>query len=100
MHSSPCPPIHALLSMPPMQIEEFDYEMEEIQGGMKKKQKPPPRVAELEEVIGQYKEHVDHLEKVLRCIDNEAIQPDELEDLKNDLEMYLVRAAEAHACAP
>jgi len=73
-----------------LQIEEFDYEMEELQGNMKKKQKPPPRLAELEELIGHYKEHVDNLEKVLRCIDNETIQPDELEDLKNDLDSYLV----------
>ena len=64
--------------------------MEELQGTMKKKQKPPPRLAELEEAIGKHKEHVDNLEKVLRCIDNETIQPDELDDLKADLESYLV----------
>ncbi len=49
--------------------------MEELQNNMKKKQKPPPRVAELEELLGHFKEHVDNLEKVLRCIDNETIQP-------------------------
>ena len=47
-----------------MQVEEFEYEIEELQGNMKKKQKPPPRLAELEEIIGHYKEHVDNLEKV------------------------------------
>lgn len=74
-----------------VQIEEFDYEMEDLQSNMKKKQKPPPRLAELDELIGHYKEHVDNLEKVLRCIDNETIVPDELEDLKNDVDSYLVR---------
>lgn len=76
------------------QIEEHEYEIEELQGALKKKQKPPPRMAELEETVTQYKLHVDHLEKVLRCIDNEAIQPDELEDLKNDFESYLVCAVQ------
>lgn len=56
-------------------------------------------MAELEETVTQYKLHVDHLEKVLRCIDNEAIQPDELEDLKNDFESYLVCAVQHSAKA-
>lgn len=30
------------------------------------------------------------LPQVLRCIDNETIQPDELSDLKEDMDMYLV----------
>lgn len=90
-----CGPLTA--SSPPFpntQIEEHEYEIEELQGALKKKQKPPPRMAELEETVTQYKLHVDHLEKVLRCIDNEAIQPDELEDLKNDFESYLVCAVQ------
>jgi CCR4-NOT transcription complex subunit 3 len=64
--------------------------MEELQGGMKKKAKPPPRLTELEELVARHKEHVVRLEKVLRCIDNETIQPEELENLKGDMEMYLV----------
>ena len=28
--------------------------------------------------------------QVLRCIDNETIQPDELSDLKDDMDAYLV----------
>ena len=131
------------------QVEESEYELEELGlGGGKKNKKPPPRVAELEEVVGRHKEHMGRLEKVrlfatyvvpyrplpamsarayihtcsyahmhtqkcrtphtrahtcthtythvhthtqvLRCIDNETIHPDELEDLKADMEMYLV----------
>ncbi|KAF5836243.1 Not1 N-terminal domain, CCR4-Not complex component-domain-containing protein [Dunaliella salina] len=71
-------------------VEESEYELEELGlGGGKKNKKPPPRVAELEEIVGRHKEHMGRLEKVLRCIDNETIHPDELEDLKSDMEMYL-----------
>ncbi len=40
--------------------------MEELQTGLKKKQKPPPRLAELEDLIKGYRDHVDHLERLLR----------------------------------
>ncbi|KAG1667352.1 hypothetical protein FOA52_001412 [Chlamydomonas sp. UWO 241] len=70
-------------------IEEREFELEELQGGLKKKQKPPPRITELEEVITFFRAHVGAMEKVLRCIDNEAIAPDELEDLKGEYEMFL-----------
>eukprot|EP00983_Pelagomonas_calceolata_P032234 1011668-Pelagomonas_calceolata.AAC.3 len=76
-------------------VEESEYELEELGlGGGKKNRKPPPRVAELEEIVGRHKEHMGRLEKVLRCIDNETIHPDELEDLKSDMEMYLVGGPE------
>ncbi|KAJ9533850.1 hypothetical protein QJQ45_026948, partial [Haematococcus lacustris] len=70
-------------------VEEYEYEMEELQVNVKKKQKPPARLTELEEVVARHKDHVGRLEKVLRCIDNETIAPEELEDLKSDMESYL-----------
>ena len=65
--------------------------MEELQANVKKKQKPPARLTELEETVGRFKDHVDRLEKLLRCIDNETIQPEELDDLKAEVDTYLVR---------
>jgi hypothetical protein len=56
--------LHAACSCARAQVEEKDYEIEEIQGALKKKQKPPPRLGELEEIVAQYREHVDYLEKV------------------------------------
>ncbi|PNW84264.1 hypothetical protein CHLRE_04g227350v5 [Chlamydomonas reinhardtii] len=70
-------------------VETMEAEMEELQANVKKRQKPPARLTALEETVGRHKEHVDRLEKVLRCIDNETIQPDELSDLKEDMDMYL-----------
>lgn len=37
------------------QVEEFEYEMEELQGSLKKKSKPPPRLTELEGIVTQHK---------------------------------------------
>ena len=37
-----------------VQVEESEYELEELGlGGGKKNRKPPPRVAELEEIVGR-----------------------------------------------
>ncbi|GLC40209.1 hypothetical protein PLESTB_000675400 [Pleodorina starrii] len=70
-------------------VETMEAEMEELQVTVKKRQKPPARLTSLEETVGRHKDHIDRLEKVLRCIDNETIQPDELSDLKEDMDMYL-----------
>jgi CCR4-NOT transcription complex subunit 3 len=67
----------------------MEAEMEELSANVKKKQKPPPRLTELEEQVNRIKDQTDKLEKLLRCIDNETISPDELEDLKADVDMYL-----------
>lgn len=66
--------INAVVEAIQAKVEECEFEHEELQQGMKKKQKPPPRVQELEDLIASYKAHMDHLERLLRCIDNETIQ--------------------------
>ncbi|GFR41831.1 hypothetical protein Agub_g2606 [Astrephomene gubernaculifera] len=70
-------------------VETMEAEMEELQVTVKKRQKPPARLTALEETVGRHKDHIERLEKVLRCIDNETIQPDELGDLKEDMDCYL-----------
>ncbi|EFJ47006.1 hypothetical protein VOLCADRAFT_92540 [Volvox carteri f. nagariensis] len=71
-------------------VESMEAEMEELQVTVKKRQKPPVRLTSLEETVGRHKDHIDRLEKVLRCIDNETIQPDELSDLKEEMDLYLL----------
>lgn len=80
------------------QNEAFEYELEELSGSVKKKQKPPPRVGELEELVASYTSHVSHLEKLLRCVDNDTIAADELEDIKAEMDEALVRPLAA--CQP
>jgi hypothetical protein len=46
--------------------------------------------AQLEEVVTVHKKHVQALEKALRCLDNDALTSDDLDQLKDDLEYYLV----------
>lgn len=76
----------------------MEAEVEELQANVKKKQRPPQRLTELEDLVGRFKDHTDRLEKLLRCIDNETIQPEELEDLKGEMDMFLVRMRACHAC--
>ena len=55
------------------QLEGFDAEMETLAtGGGKKRGKPPPRIAHLEEAIGRHKTHVGRLEALMRLLDNGA----------------------------
>ena len=39
-------------------------------GGAKKRGKPPPRIAHLEESISRHKTHVGRLEAIMRLLDN------------------------------
>ncbi|KAG2485337.1 hypothetical protein HYH03_015919 [Edaphochlamys debaryana] len=70
-------------------VETMEAEMEELQVTVKKRQKPPARLTALEETVTRHKDHIERLEKVLRCIDNETIGPEELSDLKEDMDCYL-----------
>lgn len=72
------------------QVEMMEAELEDLQGNTKKNKKPPPRMQELEDSVKCLKNHIGKLEKLLRCIDNETINSDELEQLKSDFEYYLV----------
>lgn len=67
--------------------------MEELAGSVKKKQKPPARYVELEEDLVRHKDHLSRLDKVLRCLDNDSIMPEELDELKEGMEAYLVSDA-------
>ena len=57
----------------------------------KKSAKSNPRLGHLEESIQRHLQHVARLELVLRLIDNEALAPEDAEDLKDLIEDYLER---------
>jgi CCR4-NOT transcription complex subunit 3 len=75
----------------PLQIEQYEYEIEELAANLKKKAKPPPKLVALEEVVTVHKKHTIQLEKALRCLDNDAISSEDIDPLKEELEYYLVR---------
>jgi hypothetical protein len=76
------------------QTETFDAEMEGLVTGQKKKGKPPPRQAHLEESIGRHKAHITRLEQLLRLLDNE-VRPLQRRRL---LEGMLLREGSALVC--
>ena len=63
------------------QLDTFEAEMEGLSTAKKGKQKPA-RLTHLEESAQRHKEHITKLELVLRLLDNEAINPDDLSDVK------------------
>jgi CCR4-NOT transcription complex subunit 3 len=67
-----------------IQVEAFDSEIESLQSSVKRKQKPPPRLAHLEESVNRHKTHIGRLEQIIRLLDNDALQPDELARVVND----------------
>eukprot|EP00891_Asterochloris_glomerata_P001848 jgi/Astpho2/1848/e_gw1.00038.254.1_t len=77
------------------QVEEFEAEIEALQN-TKRKAKPPPRLAHLEESVARHKQHIARLEQLLRLLDNEAVEPDdpELLNVKEMMEDYLDRNQE------
>lgn len=77
-------------------IEAYEYEMEELAAGLKKKAKPPPRLVQLEEVVTVHKKHTSALEKALRCLDNDAITSEEIDPLKDDLDYYMGMELDEH----
>ena len=63
------------------QLDTFEAETEGLVTAKKGKQKPT-RLVHLEESVTRHKDHVTKLETILRLLDNEAINPDDLGDVK------------------
>lgn len=77
------------------QVEEFDSEIESLQSNVKRKQKPPPRLAHLEESVNRHKTHIGRLEQIIRLLDNDALHPDELSQVVNEeIQEYIDRNQE------
>lgn len=59
-------------------MEAFDSEIESLQSTIKRKQKPPARLAHLEESVTRHKTHIGRLEQIIRLLDNDALQPEDV----------------------
>jgi len=86
--------INELVEQLNVQIEQYEYEIEELAANLKKKAKPPPKLVALEEVVTTHKKHTTQLEKALRCLDNDAISSEDIDPLKEELEYYLAQSQE------
>ena len=76
------------------QQDTFEAEIESLSAQKKGKTKPA-RLTHLEESVSRHREHVTKLETILRLLDNEAINPDDLADAKDLVEDYVERNQEA-----
>jgi len=77
------------------QIESFkeaaDAEMESLQGGKKKKTnaRDKERIEMLSEKIEVHSWHVEHLEKLMRLLENEGVDYKELDEIKDSVDYYI-----------
>jgi CCR4-NOT transcription complex subunit 3 len=74
------------------QIEAFEAEIETIAEPKKSKSKTrPPRLGHLEESMSRHLQHIQRMELVLRLVDNEALAPEDVTDLKDLVDDYVER---------
>lgn len=77
------------------QVEEMEAEIEEIQGKNRKKSKATPRLSLLEETVARHQLHVGRLEKMLRLLDNEVIESEDVGDVRELVDDYIDRCMES-----
>eukprot|EP00834_Sanchytrium_tribonematis_P000544 NODE_10_length_61504_cov_0.956502.p16 type:complete len:440 gc:universal NODE_10_length_61504_cov_0.956502:10448-9129(-) len=70
-------------------IEKFEYEIEQLEGNKKMKNKNKDKLEELEQFIERHKYHQGQLEILLRMLENGKVEPGEIEDIKDSVQYYL-----------
>jgi CCR4-NOT transcription complex subunit 3 len=72
------------------QVDSCEAEMENLDTGSKKKKKgDDTAVQEVRDKVAQHMWHIEKLEGVLRGIDNENITPEQVEEIKDDIQYYI-----------
>lgn len=72
------------------QCEEMEAENETLNSGKRKKRNDEhPRVTQNKEHIKRHQHHMEMLERVLRAVDNDAVTPEEAEELKESVDYYI-----------
>jgi CCR4-NOT transcription complex subunit 3 len=71
------------------QMEAFDCDLERLQTQSKGRNKNKQEVQDLETALARHKWHILKLEQVTRLLDNDAIDPSVVDELKEDIEYYL-----------
>lgn len=74
-----------------MQVDAMDAEVETLMAGSKKKKdaNKQARVDGLHEKVVRHKFHIDMLERCLRALENETVSPQEMDDIKEEVEYYV-----------
>lgn len=72
------------------QNEEMEAEIERLNSGKRKKRNDEnPRVKQLKDHITRHHYHMEMLERVLRAVYNDAVTPEEAEELKDSVDYYI-----------
>ena len=70
-------------------MDEAEAEIEEIESRSKRKKKSNSATEALEELVTQHKWHIVKMETVLRLVVNQELQPEDVEQIKDDIEYYI-----------
>ena len=72
------------------QNEEMECEIEMLNSGKRRKRNDEnPRVTELKEFTSRNEKHISMLERVLRAVDNDAITPEDVKELRESVDYYV-----------
>ncbi|CAF4951079.1 unnamed protein product, partial [Rotaria sp. Silwood1] len=75
-----------------IQIDKFEADIETVSASLKKKKSDKDKLERLEETkhsIERHKFHIESLEKILRAIDNDALDLKPIHNLRADIEYYI-----------
>nr|CAB3232238.1 CCR4-NOT transcription complex subunit 3-like [Phallusia mammillata] len=74
------------------QIDMFESEIESMSSHSRKKKidrEKQDRIDELKVILEKHRFHIKNLETLMRMLDNETIQPDKINIIRDDIEYYL-----------
>ncbi|CAF1306056.1 unnamed protein product, partial [Didymodactylos carnosus] len=80
-----------------IQIDKFESDIESLSAQLKKKKSDKDkqeRVEELKSSIERHKYHIESLEKILRAVNNDALDPKIVQHIRQDLDYYIESSQE------
>merc|ERR1712142_184019 len=80
-----------------IQVDQFEAEIESLQGGGKKRKGKSDDAARQEECQGWVDKHRDHIQKLetlLRMLDNTQVEVTQIKDIKEDIDNYIENSQE------
>ncbi|XP_046379033.1 CCR4-NOT transcription complex subunit 3-like isoform X1 [Haliotis rufescens] len=72
-----------------VQLDQFESELETLTCTSKRKKTEHEKLDELKSWQDRHKVHIQKLEMVMRMVDNDAITPDQIKKIKDDVEYYV-----------
>jgi len=78
-----------------IQIDQFEAEIETLGTGKKKKSRDnADQIEEYQNLLERHRDHVQKLETLLRMLDNDNVNIDQIKDIKDDVEYYIENCRE------